>query len=179
VSGHGPAGAILPAISFPCFDWTAVIVIAANAARADFQIVKRTDVPVTVAIVLCGLDQLFNLSLGQVLSAAQLVVRSPSRGDCSFFGGWRDQLQVRFGHGFPPSLLVDCSYNTHFTSSTRDNLAAMVSEFCRLAVVIRSADSGASGRAAFHHPGLALGKRHVVAKSDGVHLTAERSAKRV
>ena len=31
-------------------------------------------VPVTVAIVLRGLDQLFNLSLGQVLSAAKLAV---------------------------------------------------------------------------------------------------------
>jgi hypothetical protein len=55
----------------------------------------------------------------------------------------------------------------------------MVSGFYRLPVVIRSADAGAGGRAAFPHPGHALGKRHVVAKSDGVHLTAERSAKRV
>jgi hypothetical protein len=37
----------------------------------------------------------------------------------------------------------------------------MVSGFCRLPVVIRSADAGASGRAAFPHPGYALGKRHV------------------
>src|ERR1035437_3449512 len=74
-------------------------------------------VPVTVAIVLRGLDQLFNLSLGQVLSAAQFAVRLPPRGNCSFFGGWRDQLQVCFGHGFGLLAIKDCSYNTHFTSS--------------------------------------------------------------
>src|SRR5450759_3940472 len=51
-------------------------------------------VPVTVAIVLRGFDQLSNLSLGQVLTAAKLAVRLPSRGTCSFFSGLRDQLQV-------------------------------------------------------------------------------------
>src|ERR1035437_2171075 len=86
-------------------------------------------VPVTVAIVLRGLDQLFNLSLGQVLSAAQLAVRLPPRGNCSFFGGWRDQLQVRFGHGFRLLAIFNCSYNTHFTSSVRGNLAMMVADF--------------------------------------------------
>src|SRR5450759_5049163 len=109
-------------------------------------------VPVTVAIVLRGLDELFDLALGQVLSAAKLTVWPAPRGDCSFFGGWRDQLQVRFGHGFLPSLIGDCSYNTHFTSSVRGNFAMMVSGFYRLPVVIRSADAGASGRVScLHH----------------------------
>src|ERR1039457_2669609 len=94
-------------------------------------------VSVTVAIVLRGLDQLFDLGLGQVFSAAKLAVRSPPRGNCSFFGGWRDQLQVRFGHCFRLLAINDCSYKTRYTSSTRDNLATMVSGFFRLPVVMR------------------------------------------
>jgi hypothetical protein len=78
-----------------------------------------------------------------------------------FFGGWRNQLQVRFGHGFRLLAINDCSYNTHITSSVRGNLAMMVSGFYRLAVVIRSADSGVSSRKASLHDGHALGKRHV------------------
>ena len=35
-------------------------------------------IPVTVAIALRGLDQFFNLGLGQVLAAAELAVRLPS-----------------------------------------------------------------------------------------------------
>src|ERR1035437_10576099 len=53
-------------------------------------------VPVTVTIVLCGLDELFNLGLGQVLSTAKLTVWPAPRGNCSFLGGWLHQPQVRF-----------------------------------------------------------------------------------
>src|SRR5450756_1657314 len=53
-------------------------------------------VPMTVSVVLCGLDQLFNLSLGQVLSAAKLAVRPAPQGNCSFLGGWLHQPQVPF-----------------------------------------------------------------------------------
>src|ERR1035437_2627877 len=99
----------------------------------------RVTMPVPIASG--GFDQFFNLGPGEVLSAAKLAVWLPSRGNCSFFDGWRDQLQARFGHGFSPSLLLYCSYNTHFTSSVRGNLAMMVSGFYRLSVVIRSADA--------------------------------------
>src|SRR5450759_2373985 len=80
----------------------------------------RGGVPVTVAIVLRGLDQLINLGFSKVLSAAKLAIRPAQRCDCSFFGGWRDQLQVRFGHGFRLLAINDCSYNrsvsyTHLT----------------------------------------------------------------
>src|ERR1019366_6371265 len=69
-------------------------------------------VPVTVSIVLCGLDKLFNLSFGQMLSAAKLAVRPAHRGNCSFFGGWLHQLEVRFGHGFlPPAQLLIVQYS--------------------------------------------------------------------
>jgi hypothetical protein len=75
-------------------------------------------IPVAVSIVLCGLDQLINLGFGQVFSAAEFAVGLPPRGNCSFFDGWRDQLQVRFGHGFRLLAINDCSYKTHYTSST-------------------------------------------------------------
>src|SRR5450759_3773298 len=116
-------------------------------------------VPVTIAIVLRGLNELFDLALSQVLSAAKLAVWPAPRGDCSFFGGWRDQLQVRFGHGFRLLAINDCSYKTHFTSSVRGNLAMMVSGFYRFSVVIRSADAGVSSRTASLHDGHALDKR--------------------
>src|ERR1035437_1876019 len=53
-------------------------------------------VPMTISIVLCGLDELFNLGLGQVLSTAKLTVWPPPRGNCSFLDGWLHQPQVRF-----------------------------------------------------------------------------------
>src|SRR5450756_2988635 len=116
-------------------------------------------VAMAIPIASAGFNQLFNLSLGQVLSAAELTVRLTPRGNCSVFDGWRDQLQGRLGHSFSPRLLMDCSYNTHFTSSVRGNLAMMVSGFYRLSVVIRSADAGVSSRTASLHDGHALDKR--------------------
>src|SRR5271154_3646560 len=69
-------------------------------------------VPMTVSVALGCLDQLFNLGLGQVLPAAELAVRPANWANCSFFGDWRDQLQVRFSHGFRLLAINDCSYNT-------------------------------------------------------------------
>src|ERR1035437_5269816 len=115
-------------------------------------------VTMAVTIAFGDLDQFFNFSLGQMLSAAKLAVRLPSRGNCSFFDGWRDQLQARLAMVFASyhsSLLVQYT----FYEQWRGGLATMVSEFCRLPVVIRSADAGASGRAASLHDGHALDKR--------------------
>src|SRR5450759_423325 len=78
-------------------------------------------VPVTVAIVLRGLDELFDLALGQVLSAAKLTVWPAPRGDCSFFGGWRHQLQVRFDHRLSPARSRDCAYKTHYRGSMQSD----------------------------------------------------------
>ena len=39
--------------------------------------------------------QPFDLGLSQVLAGAQVGVGKPPGRDCSFYGGWRDQLQVR------------------------------------------------------------------------------------
>src|SRR5450759_4105339 len=105
--------------------------------------VSREDhggVPVTVAIVLRGLDELFDLALGQVLSAAKLAVWPAPRGNCSFFGGWRDQLQVRFGHGFRLLAINYCSYNTYYTSSLR-------SDFGQFTLPLSAAGPEVRGRA--------------------------------
>jgi hypothetical protein len=70
-------------------------------------------VTMAVPIASGGFDQLFNLGLGQVLSAAIFAVWPAPRGNCSFFDGWRDQLQARFGHGFRLLTTNDCSQKTH------------------------------------------------------------------
>jgi hypothetical protein len=38
-------------------------------------------------------------------------------GNCSFYGGWRDQLEVRFGHVLRPMPRVYCLYKNHFCNS--------------------------------------------------------------
>src|SRR5262249_20687677 len=59
----------------------------------------------TVPVVRCGLDQLINLSLREVLALPKCPIRPPHGGNCSFFGDRRDQLQVRFSHSLAPSGL--------------------------------------------------------------------------
>ena len=56
---------------------------AGRAGRAGSH-EEHGRIPVAVSIVLRGFYEFFNLSLGQVLSAAKLIVRLPSRGNCSF-----------------------------------------------------------------------------------------------
>ena len=67
-------------------------------------------VPVAPAVALGGVHQPLDLGLGQVLAGAQVGVGRALGGDCSIYGGWRDQLEVRLGHVFRPSCADDCSY---------------------------------------------------------------------
>jgi hypothetical protein len=48
----------------------------------------------------------FDLCFRQVLTGSQVGVRRPPGRDCSFYDGWRDQLQVCFRHvfGFPSPI---------------------------------------------------------------------------
>ena len=57
-------------------------------------------VAVAVAVALGGFDQPLDLGLGQVLARPQVAVAAAAWGDCSFYGGWRDQLEVRLSHVF-------------------------------------------------------------------------------
>jgi hypothetical protein len=59
----------------------------------------------------------FDLGLRQVFAGPQLAVGEPSGRNCSVYGSWGDQLEVRFGHDFRSFGLIDCSYNSHFINS--------------------------------------------------------------
>src|SRR5579862_8901801 len=58
-----------------------------------------------------GGHQPFDLGLCQVLTGAEGSVGKPLGCDCSFYSGWRDQLEVRLCHVFGSSSLNDCSDN--------------------------------------------------------------------
>ena len=74
-------------------------------------------VPVAPAVPPGGVHQPLDLGLGQVLAGAQLAVGRPLGGDCSIYGGWRDQPEVPFGHALRAPCLNDCSDNASFTNS--------------------------------------------------------------
>ena len=76
-------------------------------------------VAVAPAVALGNLDEPLDLGLGEVLAGAQLGVGGALGGNCSFYGGWRDQPEVGFGHVIGPSGLLNCSYNTPFTNSRK------------------------------------------------------------
>jgi hypothetical protein len=59
-------------------------------------------VAVAVAVALGRRHEPLHLGLGQVLASLQLGVGRPPGGNCSFYGGWRHQPQVRFGHRVSP-----------------------------------------------------------------------------
>lgn len=63
--------------------------------------------------------QPFDLGLGQVLAGAQVGVGKPLWCDCSFYGGWSDQLEVRLCHVFGPPTLNDCSDNALSSDSVQ------------------------------------------------------------
>src|SRR3954454_24759876 len=72
-------------------------------------------VTVTVAVALGGIAKLLDLGTGQILPRAQFSVRATTRHhDCSIYGSWIDQFQVRLSHDIPPSGSFDCSNNNHF-----------------------------------------------------------------
>ncbi len=66
-------------------------------------------VPVAPAVAPGGFHQPLDLGLGQILAGAQVGVWRTLGGDCAIYGGWRDQLEVRLGHGFRPFRADDCS----------------------------------------------------------------------
>jgi hypothetical protein len=51
-------------------------------------------VPVAVAVALRRRDQPLDLMLGEVFARPQVAVSAPPRRNCSFYGGWRDQLEA-------------------------------------------------------------------------------------
>src|SRR6516165_2651241 len=57
----------------------------------------HSGVPVTIAVVAYGLDQAFDLLLGQVLPCPQLLILQTPR-NCSIYARWGDQLEAWLGH---------------------------------------------------------------------------------
>jgi hypothetical protein len=51
-------------------------------------------VPVAVAVFRGGLHEPLDLGLGQVFAGPQIAVTTPFGCNCSFYGVWRDQLEV-------------------------------------------------------------------------------------
>ena len=51
-------------------------------------------VSVAPAVALGGFHKPLDLGFGQVFAGSQLAVGEPFGPNCSFYGGWRDQLQV-------------------------------------------------------------------------------------
>ena len=51
-------------------------------------------VPMPPAVLPGGVHQPLDLGLSQVLAGAQVRVGEPPGRNCSFYGGWRDQLEV-------------------------------------------------------------------------------------
>jgi hypothetical protein len=75
-------------------------------------------IALAVPVALGGLCQALDLSVGQILPRPQFGIGFADwRDNCSFFGGWRYQFQMRFSHGFPRSPQIDCSNNDCFTNS--------------------------------------------------------------
>lgn len=58
-----------------------------------------------------------DLSAGQVFAGTQIGVRKPPGRNCSFYGGWHDQLEVRFRHANGPPVPIYCARYNPFTDS--------------------------------------------------------------
>jgi hypothetical protein len=59
-----------------------------------------------------GCNQLLATNSVEILTVGEAL-----RGNCSFYGGWLHQPQMRFGHDFRPMPRVDCSYKNHYRNS--------------------------------------------------------------
>ena len=70
-------------------------------------------VPVAITVAPGRFHEALDLGLGEVFASPQVLVRRPSRGNCSIYGGWRDQLEVAFRHVVRSVRGIDCSYNAH------------------------------------------------------------------
>jgi hypothetical protein len=68
-------------------------------------------VPVAVAVALGRVHELLDLGLRQIFPSANVAVGASLGRNCSFYGSWRDQLQVPFRHVFGPPHLMYWSYN--------------------------------------------------------------------
>jgi len=77
----------------------------------------KTFVAVSPPIALRRLDEAVNFGFRQIAPGSAARPWHGASGNCSFFGGWRDQREMRFGHAIEESCTVNCSYNGPFANS--------------------------------------------------------------
>src|SRR6476659_11230438 len=75
-------------------------------------------IPMPPTVLPSDVHEPFDLRFRQVLTGSQFGVRRPGRSNCSFYDGWRDQLQVCFWHVFGSHSPNDCSNNDPSLDST-------------------------------------------------------------
>ena len=73
-------------------------------------------IAVAVTVALRSLNQPFDFRLGEVFSGPQVFVGEPLRGDCSFYDGWRDQLEMRLRHMYQYPRLLNCPNNVSLSN---------------------------------------------------------------
>ena len=77
-------------------------------------------VPLAPAVALGGLDQLLDLTLGQMLARSKLGIRRPPNGcDCPVYSCWRYQLETCFSHVISPLMMFNCRDTMWNTDSLR------------------------------------------------------------
>ena len=81
-------------------------------------------VSVTVTVAAGGFHEPFDLGFGEMLTSPHVPVWEPPWHNCSFYDGWRDQLEIRLRHTFGPSYILHCSKKTPFTNSLRSLFVA-------------------------------------------------------
>jgi hypothetical protein len=86
-------------------------------------------VPVAPAVALGRVHELLDLGFRQVLASANVAVAGSPGGNCSFYSGWRDQLEMPFSHVFAPPRLKYWSYNAYFGTVDEEKRVAMGESF--------------------------------------------------
>jgi hypothetical protein len=81
-------------------------------------------VPMAPSVIPGGLLKALHLGIGQVFAGPQLGIGKAERRNCSFFDGWRDQLEVGFCHDNQPPRQDDRSNNSRKTNSSQASLLA-------------------------------------------------------
>lgn len=80
----------------------------------SLELLRRGTTPGPTILILCSFA--FK-GLGSGLANRTLRFGRPPGDDCSFYGRWRHQLEVRFDHVFHTMPRVDCSNKNHFSNS--------------------------------------------------------------
>jgi hypothetical protein len=90
-------------------------------------------VPMPPAVFPNNVQKPFDLCFRQVLTGSQVGVRRPPGRDCSFYDGWRDQLQVCFRRVFGFPSPIDWPNNSFYEQCATPNSGECLSHFDSIA----------------------------------------------